>query len=118
MKKVIELIRVSTLGQADDDRAGVPSQRTANKRTCEQQGLEIGPVIEIADVSGASVLLASGMQKLIRLLQSRAFSGVVAREFSRLIRPESFADFAMLQVFADTKAVLYLPDGPVDFRNK
>jgi site-specific DNA recombinase len=118
MKKVIELIRVSTLGQADDDRAGVPSQGTVNKKTCEQQGLEIGRTLEIADVSGASVLLAPEIQELIRLLQSGSFSGVVAREFSRLIRPESFADFALLQVFVDTKTALYLPDGPVDFGNK
>jgi DNA invertase Pin-like site-specific DNA recombinase len=118
VKKVIELIRVSTLGQADEDRAGVPSQRTANKKTCEQQGLEIGRKLEIANVSGASVLLASEIQELIRLLQSGSFSGVVAREFSRLIRPESFADFALLQVFVDTQTVLYLPDGPVDFSNK
>jgi site-specific DNA recombinase len=118
MKKVIELIRVSTLGQADEDRAGVPSQRTVNKKTCDQQGLEIGRIFEIADVSGASVLLAPEIQELIRLLESGSFSGVVTREFSRLIRPESFADFALLQVFVDTKTVLYLPDGPVDFSNK
>jgi site-specific DNA recombinase len=118
MKKVIELIRVSTLAQANDDRAGVPSQRTINKKTVERQGLEIGPTLEFADVSGASVLLAPEIQELIRLLESGSFSGVVAREFSRLIRPESFADFALLQVFVDTKTVLYLPDGPVDFSNK
>lgn len=118
MKKVIELIRVSTLGQADDDRAGVSSQQAVNRKTCEQQGLAIGHTISIADVSGASVLLTSEIQELIGLLQSSSFKGVVAREFSRLIRPESFADFALLQVFVDTNSVLYLPDGPVDFSNK
>ena len=30
MKRVIELIRVSTQGQADDDRASIPAQHTIN----------------------------------------------------------------------------------------
>lgn len=41
--------------------------------------------------------------------------GVIAREFSRLMRPENYADYALLQVFVDTACQLYLPDGPIDF---
>jgi len=54
-------------------------------------------------VSGASVLLAPEMQELMRLMQSPSIDGVVAREFSRLMRPENFADYALLQVFSDSK---------------
>ena len=64
------------------------------------------------------MLLAPEIQEMIRLLETGLFSGVVAREFSRLIRPESYVDFALLQVFVDTNSILYLPDGPVDFSNK
>jgi DNA invertase Pin-like site-specific DNA recombinase len=62
--------------------------------------------------------LAPEIQELIRLMQSPDIAGVVAREFSRLMRPENFEDFALLQVFADTKTVLYLPEGPLDLSNK
>lgn len=118
VKKVIELIRVSTEQQAASDRASVPAQRAVNKRTCSQYGLEIVHSIEIADVSGACVLLASEIQDLIKLMQSPKIDGVVAREFSRLMRPENFADYALLQAFADSKTVLYLPEGPIDLSSK
>jgi site-specific DNA recombinase len=118
MKRVIELIRVSTEGQAAGDRASIPSQRAVNRRTCAQYGLEIGSSIEISDVSGARVLFAPEMKRLIEGMQSPEIHGVVAREFSRLMRPENFSDYALLQAFADTKTVLYLPDGPIDLSNK
>jgi len=118
MKKVIELIRVSTEQQAADDRASIPAQRTVNQRTCVQYGLEIERSIEIADVSGASVLHAPEIKELMHLMQSPAIDGVVAREFSRLMRPDNFTDYALLQVFVDSKTVLYLPEGPLDLGSK
>ena len=94
MKKVIELIRVSTEEQAADDRASIPAQREANKRTVLQYGLTVVRSIEFSDVSGASVLQAPEIQELIRLMQSPEIHGVVTREFSRLMRPENLGDFA------------------------
>ena len=117
-KKVIELIRVSTKGQAAEDRAGVPAQGAANRRTAQQYGLEIVRTIEMADVSGAAVLIAPEMKELLRLMESPQIHGVVAKEFSRLMRPENFTDYALLQVFVDTRTVLYLPDGPIDMSSK
>jgi DNA invertase Pin-like site-specific DNA recombinase len=117
-KRVIELIRVSTEGQAADDRASIPAQRTVNRRTCAQYGLEIVKSIAFADVSGASVLLAPEMQQLLAAMQEPGIAGVVAREFSRLMRPENFSDYALLQAFVDTQTVLYLPEGPLDLTTK
>jgi DNA invertase Pin-like site-specific DNA recombinase len=74
--------------------------------------------IEISDVSGASVLKAPEIQELIGLMHSPHICGVVTREFSRLMRPENFADYALLQVFVDTGTILYLPDGPIDLASK
>src|SRR3954470_157406 len=118
MKKVIELIRVSTEGQAASDRASIPAQRTVNRRTAQQHGLEIVRSIELADVSGAVVLTTPEIQQMLELMKSPDIHGVVAREFSRLMRPENFADYAMLQAFADTRTLLYLPEGPIDFSSK
>ena len=117
-RKVAAIYRVSTSGQAADDRASFPAQRTAAKRICEIYTLEITHTIEYSDVSGNSVLLTPEIQGLVLLMQSGKIHGVVAREFSRLIRPESFADYALLQAFADSKTILYLPDGPIDFSDK
>jgi DNA invertase Pin-like site-specific DNA recombinase len=117
-KNVIELIRVSTEGQAACDRAGIAAQRAANQRTAAQYGLQIIKTIEITDVSGTAVLRSPEMQKLLRLIESPDIHGVVAKEFSRLMRPENFADYALLQHFIDTTTVLYLPDGPLDFASE
>ncbi len=118
MRKVIELIRVSTEQQAASNRASVPAQRAVNMRTCSQYKLAIVRSIEISDVSGACVLLAPEIQELINLIQAPEIDGVVAREFSRLMRPENFSDYALLQAFADSNTVLYLPEGPIDLSSK
>jgi DNA invertase Pin-like site-specific DNA recombinase len=117
-KRVIELIRVSTESQAGQDRAGIPAQKEANRQTAIRYELDIISTIEISDVSGAAVLRSPEMQNLLRLIESAEVHGVVAKEFSRLMRPENFADFALLQSFADTDTVLYLPEGPIDFSSK
>jgi hypothetical protein len=53
-KKVIELIRVSTDGQANDDRASIPAQRSVNRRTAEIYGLQIVQTLEL--VNGSELL--------------------------------------------------------------
>jgi DNA invertase Pin-like site-specific DNA recombinase len=118
MKNAIELIRVSTEGQAGEDRAGIPAQREANRRTAQAYDLKIVKSIEIVDVSGAAVLSSPQIQELLRMMESPEIHGVVTKEFSRLMRPEKFTDYALLQQFIDTRTVLYLPDGPLDLASK
>lgn len=118
MKKVIELIRVSTLQQAGDDRFSIPAQRTINRKTAAAHGLSLVKSIEISDVGGSDVLAAPEIQELLRLIQDPEIHGVVAREFSRLMRPENLGDFSLLQSFADSNTLLFLPDGPIDFSAK
>jgi DNA invertase Pin-like site-specific DNA recombinase len=117
-KRVIELIRVSTESQAGEDRAGIPAQHSANQRTATQYGLDIIRTIQLSDVSGAAVLRTPEMQELLQLMESPEIHGVVTKEFSRLMRPENFSDYALLQAFVDTKTMLYLPDGPIDLSSK
>lgn len=117
-KKAIELIRVSTEGQAADDRGGIPAQRAANLRTAAVHGLQIVRTFQIEDVSGSRVLASPEMQQLLQAIKLPEIVGVVAKEFSRLMRPEDLGDFAILQQFIETKTVLYLPDGVVDLGNK
>jgi DNA invertase Pin-like site-specific DNA recombinase len=118
MNNVIELIRVSTEHQAGVDRAGIPAQREINRRTAAIYGLRIVRSIEIVDVSGAAVLSSPEMHELLRIMESPDVVGVVTKEFSRLIRPEKFTDYALLQHFIETNTILYLPDGPIDMTSK
>lgn len=114
-KRCLQLLRVSTAGQADADKASLPSQRATNAQTAKTFGLTIVKTIEISDVSGSQVLLAPEIQEMLRLMNDPEIHGVIVREFSRLMRPDNFADYAMLQAFADTETILYLPEGPIDF---
>jgi DNA invertase Pin-like site-specific DNA recombinase len=117
-KPVIQLLRVSTSAQAGEDRASIPAQKTVCARIAQQQGLEIVATVEMIDVSGTAVLQSPEMQQLLETIKRGDVHGVVAREFSRLMRPENFADYAILQAFAESKTLLYLPDGPIDFASK
>ena len=114
-KRAIELIRVSSESQAAEEKASIPAQRAINRKTALAYGLTIVRSIELSDVSGAAVLKAPEIQSLLTLMESPEIHGVVTREFSRLMRPENYADFALLQVFVDTNTWLYLPEGPINF---
>ncbi|MGI8898516.1 MAG: recombinase family protein [Pyrinomonadaceae bacterium] len=118
MKRAIELIRVSTESQASSDRSSIPAQRAINRRTASVYWLSIVRSIELFDVSGTAVLKAPEIQELLNLMEDVEIHGVIAREFSRLMRPEDFGDYALLQAFANTKTILYLPEGPIDFASK
>jgi len=63
-------------------------------------------------------MLASETHDLIKLMKSGRIQGVVAREFSRLMRPDDFADYVLLSEFQKTKTILYLPEGTIDFNDK
>ena len=112
--RCIELIRVSTAGQAAADRASIPAQRAVNRQTAARYDLDIVRTIQIADVSGANVLRSPEMQELLRLIQEPQIGGVVAREFSRLMRPDNYDDLGLLQRFVDSRTDIYLPEGRVD----
>ncbi|PWT73022.1 MAG: hypothetical protein C5B59_14370 [Bacteroidetes bacterium] len=118
MKRAIELIRVSTESQAAENRASIPAQRAINRQTASAYGLAIVRSIEMSDVSGAAVLMAPEIQELVTLMNDPGIHGVVTREFSRLMRPENFCDYALLQAFADSNTILYIPEGPIDFSSK
>jgi len=77
--------------------------------------LTIAHSVALADVSGAQVLLAPEIQEMLKLMADPDIHGVICREFSRLMRPENFGDYAMLQAFVDTETLLYLPEGPINF---
>src|SRR5512138_1854248 len=104
--QVVELIRVSTAGQAREDRESLPAQRSRNQRTIEQNGLESVREFQIVDVSGSDVLDAPEMQELVRTIYRPEIKGVVTAEFSRLMRPENFADIRLLQEFVESNTVI------------
>jgi len=115
--KAVGVIRVSTAQQADEDHFGIPAQRAAIQKLVAQHNLDLIETISYSDVSGADVIYAPEMQRLLKLIERPDINAVVAPEFSRVVRPTEFSDYALLQRFVDCRVTLYLPSGPLDFGN-
>jgi site-specific DNA recombinase len=111
---VIELIRVSTKAQANEDRGGIPAQRAACKVIAQRHGLTIKWSIEMTDVSGAAVMYSPEIRRLTEILKAGDCCGVVMKEHTRLMRPDNFEDYALLQVFKDHAVKIYAPDDVMD----
>ncbi len=118
MKKVIELIRVSSESRPSEHRFNISAQHAINQHTAERYGLTVVRSIELVNVSGAAVLKTPEMQDLLRVIQDPEITGVVVREFSRLMRPECFGDYVLFQAFQESGTLLYLPEGPIDFNTR
>lgn len=111
---VVELIRVSTSEQAEDDRAGLARQEAACRAAAAAHGLEVVHRIRLVDVSGTSVQETPEMAELLRLVRSGQARGVVVADFDRLLRPDDFRSFAVLQDILESGALIYMADQVLD----
>lgn len=113
--RLVALVRVSTLGQADKDKTGIPRQYEANEKTrLRINGYWVRPPFELKDVSGSDVLETSEFKELIGMMKSRQLDGVVVEEFTRLCRPGTYYEYVLLQYFKDNNVTLYTRDGQID----
>lgn len=76
-KPVVELLRVSTSMQAGDDRAGLPRQMEANRRTVERHGLVVVRTVRLVDVSGTATIHAPEVQDMLAMLKTGQAQGIV-----------------------------------------
>jgi len=117
-KTVVGLLRVSTKDQADDDRAGLGRQREVINRTIKLNDLNCIRVYEISDVSGTNVRNASEIKEILQLVENGIVTGVVVADLDRLLRPDRFEDFGLLQVFQDSGAILFCGSSEIDLSTK
>ncbi|HEV2806346.1 MAG TPA: recombinase family protein [Chthoniobacterales bacterium] len=113
--RVVSLVRVSTADQAADDRGGVPRQKETIARIIATRGLNRIAEFEINNVSGTAVRACPEVQEILRMVWAKDVDGVVVADLDRLMRPDNFADYQLLQVFEDAGATLYSADSATDF---
>lgn len=77
--------RVSTRGQGEDDRLGLPTQREMVERFCRESGYTIAGVYEDVGYSGATAD-RPGLASLLAESSSVAFGAVVVYAWDRLAR--------------------------------
>ena len=113
--RVIGLVRVSTKGQADDDRAGVPRQREVIRQIVACEKLDCIKTIEVNDVSGTEVRNCPEIVAILDDLRSHSIHGIVVADFDRFMRPDSLTKFGLLDIFEETRTVLYFQGSRIDF---
>jgi DNA invertase Pin-like site-specific DNA recombinase len=114
-QKAVGMIRVSTAAQADEGHYGVPAQQEAIKKIAKQYNLDLVEVISYNDVSGTEVMFSAPMKRMLKLIQRPDITAVVAKEFSRIIRPKP-ADMILLDRFRENDIIVYIESGPIDVK--
>jgi hypothetical protein len=112
--KVVSLIRISDKSQAGEDRAGIPRQRSANQNGARHHGLDIYREVVVEDVSGRHVTDDPQFQSIFADLKSGAADGVIVAEQSRLVRPEYWEDFGILDHFKRNRKLVWTPSTCID----
>lgn len=116
--RVVGLTRVSTADQGRDDRGGVPRQRQIIEQTIATKNLDCLRIYELSDCSGTQVLHNPDVQEILQLVASKVVDGLVVADLDRLFRPSEPTDYAILQVFKDTGAVIYSGDTEYRLQDK
>jgi DNA invertase Pin-like site-specific DNA recombinase len=116
-RKVIGLIRVSTDGQAADDKGGMPRQKEVIEHCIRVQELDCVETVVLQGVSGTDVRHNREIKRILRLIETKEISGVVVADLDRLMRPATGEDYALLDPFIDAKATIYASGQELNFKN-
>ena len=111
---LIGIKRVSTPGQAKEDKAGLLRQEDDIKRIAAQYNKRILRIVEVIDVSGSDVLALGVFDEVFRDLERPDVAGVAVPEISRLIRPDYLGDLRIFDYFSDTGTCIYTPGEVID----
>src|ERR1039458_8837891 len=95
-RKVISLIRVSSLDQAKGDRTGIPRQLEDIEIHCRHHKLKVVKEYRLEGLSGANVQRSRRFKEMLAQLSDPSIAGVVFATLDRFFRPENLSTY---QVF-------------------
>jgi DNA invertase Pin-like site-specific DNA recombinase len=110
---LIGVIRVSTLDQARDDRAGIERQRNDVDIVRRAYGATIIRTISVIE-SGSFVQEQRDFQKLFQDLGTPGVDGIAISSLDRLVRPDNFQEFSILDYFKRNGKRIYTPASMID----
>ncbi len=86
--------------------------------TIKRKNLDCLRIYEISDLSGTRVRHHPDIQEILRLVATKVVTGLVVADLDRLFRPDEPTDYAILQNFKDTGAIIYSGDTEYDLGSK
>jgi DNA invertase Pin-like site-specific DNA recombinase len=104
---VIAIVRVSTPGQAADEHGGIPRQHASIARAVAIHRLEVVATIELV-ISGTQTRGHPQIIWMRQMLADGQVKGVVVSEIDRIMRPNTFADYELLDSFITVGAKIYV----------
>lgn len=113
-RKVLSLVRVSTEGQADDEKDGLPSQRRDIDAICKQHELEVVEEFQLTGISGTYVEKSPKFQRMLKRLTEPQITGLVFARMNRFFRPGLLSQYTIFETFEKTRKLMYCDLGALD----
>ncbi|MBL6975617.1 MAG: recombinase family protein [Deltaproteobacteria bacterium] len=106
--KLLPIHRVSTLGQAGDDREGLDRQRHSTRLVAETHRAKLLPAVEIENVSGSDLAATPEWQNQVQPAISDPDTHIASDSIDRILRAEDF-NFEVFRDLLATKTRIFTP---------
>lgn len=106
LRNVVAMLRVSTPGQATDERMGLKRQQNDIDAFCKMYGLRIVEFFQIV-MSGADVQRGRDFNRMLSMLKRPEIAGVVVCSLDRLLRAGKLSVMAVFKDFEDYHKYLF-----------
>jgi DNA invertase Pin-like site-specific DNA recombinase len=116
-RKVISLIRVSSEGQAKEDRTGIARQLEDIEIHCKNHNLKVVEQYQFEGLSGANVEHSRKFREMLSKLKQPSIAGIVFSTVDRFFRPESLSSFHVFKPFEETGKLIFCNLGALDLNN-
>jgi DNA invertase Pin-like site-specific DNA recombinase len=110
------MVRVSSPGQAADDRQGLQRQRNDIAAFCSIYRLKVVREFEIV-MSGADVQRTRAFHEMLAMLRKPKIDGIVVASLDRLFRVTKLSVLAAFKEFEDSGKPLFCDLGEMDLNN-
>jgi DNA invertase Pin-like site-specific DNA recombinase/uncharacterized small protein (DUF1192 family) len=116
MIPVASLARVSSAGQARDDREGLPRQRIAIAEAVHRHGLHVVEAFELPGVSGSLVGDTPEWARIMDLFRDGTIRGIACDAVDRITRAQGY-DLTVISDLHKVGATIYTPTNTSDMTN-
>lgn len=111
--KAVGLIRLSTAEQAAEGRAGIDRQRNDIQVAARMHNVDVVRTVEVVE-SGTRVRGQRDFEQIFKDLKDGVVDGVCCSALDRLVRPDTFADYGVLDHFKLNRKRIFTPGGIID----